>query len=268
MIRHRSIAPLCLGFGLLAFTANCLWAQDAGLELTAWWTFDQDYTSEVNNSLLEGTPYGGDYISIANAEGEFVRGSGSLKLDSGPQSGDITFVDVANPVFPSGHDAVSIAGWYRYDDISEDGSDSINTVWETALYPAFSYGLHFEGRSDGTQSRDAEWLVTGLASRQLDNDDGPIVDDGEWHHVALVWDREAFLVKYYHDGKLRDVAPTRLIPPLIGTNGFHIGNDTIGFGTRDWDGYIDDVAVFDGVLTSAQVEALYLGEATPLTVNG
>jgi hypothetical protein len=247
--------------------ANGVRAQESGVELAAYWTFDQGYTSAVNNELFEGIPQGGEFNTITNVESEFVRGSGALKLDSGIQSGDGTYVDVPNRVFPNGHDAVSIVSWYRYEDISGDGSDSVNTVFETSLYPAFSFGLHFEVIFNGDQIRDGEWLVTGLASRQLDNDDGPIVDDGNWHHVAVVWDRAAFLVKFYHDGKLRDVAPTTLIPPLIGTDGFHIGNDAIGFGTRDWDGYIDDVAVFDGVLTSSQVEALYAGEATPLNVH-
>ena len=84
------------------------WAQEPSVELVAYWTFDEGYASVVNNTLFEGTPYGGEFNSITDVENEYVRGSGALKLDSGWDSGDRTFVDVPNRVFPNGHDVVSI----------------------------------------------------------------------------------------------------------------------------------------------------------------
>ncbi len=120
--------------------ANGIRAQDASPELTAYWTFDQGYTSEVNNSIFEGIPYGGEFNSITNAEGEFVRGSGSLKLDSGPQSGDTNYVDIPNPIFPYGHDTVSIVSWYRYEDIGGDEEHrrlGINPAERYCLYGSF-----------------------------------------------------------------------------------------------------------------------------------
>ena len=48
---------------------------------------------------------------------------------------------------------------------------------------------------------------------------------------------------------------------------FHIGNHRAGDGTRDFDGYIDDVAVFHGVLDADGVAGLYSGALTPETVT-
>ena len=41
--------------------------------------------------------------------------------------------------------------------------------------------------------------------------------------------------------------------------GFHIGNHRVGDGSRDWDGFIDDVAVYYLELSSKQIQALVLG---------
>ena len=55
--------------------------------LQAHWTFDQDYSSTVHNEIYEGLPQGGAYTSITNAADTFVRGTGALRLDSGPVVG-------------------------------------------------------------------------------------------------------------------------------------------------------------------------------------
>ncbi|MEA1951663.1 MAG: PEP-CTERM sorting domain-containing protein, partial [Planctomycetota bacterium] len=49
--------------------------------------------------------------------------------------------------------------------------------------------------------------------------------------------------------------------------GLHIGNHRGGDGARDFDGYIDDMAVFHGVLSPEAVAELYNGSKTPATVT-
>ncbi len=231
--------------------------------LTAYWTFDADYSSEINNDLYEGTPLGEPFTSITEEPGEFVRGMGALKIDSGPGNGNRTFVAIGNEVFADEAQVFTIVSWYKYEDITLTGSDSRNMIWETS--PAFSasFGLRL---NDGR--RDAEWYYELSPSGSLSNTNGPIVNDGQWHHVAMVWNRTDRIIKYYHDGRLRDASPLAAnVPNLKPTGRFYIGNHRLGSGTRDWDGFIDDMAVFDEALTTSKVEALYSGEATPLNID-
>ncbi len=247
------------------FLTLCFLLLQASLEasLTAYWTFDANYASEVNNDLYEGTPMSEPFTSITQESDEFVRGTGALKLDSGPGSGNQTYVRISNEVFPDGAQVFTIVAWYRYEDITPTGSDSRNSIWETIPSFAASFALRLNnGR------RDAEWFYELASSGNLNNDDGPIVNDGQWHHVAMVWNRTDRIIKYYHDGRLRDASPLALdVPDLKPTAAFNIGNHRFSNGARDWDGFIDDVAVFDEALTSSQVAALYSGQATPLTVD-
>ncbi len=149
---RRSALPLG-ELHILLLWSSVILAQESGLALTAYWPFDDGYDSVVNNELYKGTPVGGVFTSITNEDGNYARGNGALQLDSRPQSGDGTYVDIANELFPDGHEAVSIACWYRYLDISGDGSDFINAVWETTPRAALSFGLYSD---DGVDTRSPE----------------------------------------------------------------------------------------------------------------
>ncbi len=48
----------------------------------------------------------------------------------------------------------------------------------------------------------------------------------------------------------------------------NIGTHRTPDGTRNWDGYIDDLAVFDYALTAEMVGQLYRAERTPLDLLG
>ena len=96
-------------------------ARESGVVLTAYRTFDEGYSSVANNEHYEGLPKAGEFTSITNQEGFYLRGTGALKLDSCPHSDNGTYMDIENEVFPDDHDALSIVGWHRYADISGDG---------------------------------------------------------------------------------------------------------------------------------------------------
>ena len=72
-------------------------------------------------------------------------------------------------------------------------------------------------------------------------------------------------LQFYHNGQLYDEVSTNGLE-IFDMNGFHIGNHRAGDGARDFDGYIDDVAVYHGVLSAAAVAGLYNGSYSPLTV--
>ncbi len=222
--------------------------------LAAYWTFDDDYTSEVHNDFFEGSPQGGAYTSITHQTGQYKRGGGALKLDSGSNSGNGTYVDIDNEVaIPLRDRQITVSAWYKPSDISGDGSDERNFVWESVPGYSLSFSV---GRDD-----DANWAYEGVAVDET----GPDVDMDKWNHVVMVLDMDAERIQFYHNGQLHDDVSTD--GSAISTmSGFHIGNHRAGDGARDFDGYIDDVAVYHGVLSPDAVAGLYDGSYSPLNV--
>lgn len=261
------IKSTILGFGFVA----CLCMAHSGFaSLTAYWSFDTNFANQQGNTLLDGVPVG--TASITHTSGEYQVGGGALRIDNAPGATD--YVDITGNVLlgPVGSVVNTVVAWYLYEDISYDGSDERNFVWETA--PS-TWPLSFGIRDDGFDKY-AQWYTdapsTGGVLAIM-----PSVNDGFWHHAAIVIDEANDTLKYYHDRMLWDTA---VIPNLAlnraGATGFHIGNHRAGDGGRNWDGYIDEVAVFNQLLTGTQIQGLYdktiqimdvMGTELSLTIN-
>jgi alkaline phosphatase D len=209
-----------------------------------------------SSDLYSGTAQGGRFTTIDRMPGVARVGSGALRLDSGPGSGNATHVRVEHPpTGQSGNRVLTVTAWYRASDLSGDGSDARNFVWET--YPDYSlaFGLR---RVDGVLR--AEWWCNGGEQGMLSGVDRSAVSPDQWHHVALVWNRVSRVVRFYQDGELREEKAIPDGAELVPMEGLRIGNHRAGNGERDWDGYIDDMAVYDVELSPAQVRALHAGE--------
>jgi len=115
--------------------------------LIAWWPFDSDYNCPVD-PCWNGEPVGGYGIGFTHEPNEYKVGAGALKIDSNT-SMIPRYVDT--PIPPA---TLSIVGphpvtrtvvtWYKYEDISGDGSTDKNWVFETApdTY-AISFAVQF-----------------------------------------------------------------------------------------------------------------------------
>ncbi len=91
---------------------------------------------------------------------------------------------------------------------------------------------------------------------------------GQWTHVAMTWESDGTPnineAKFYVNGVLEtNTGNNGQTVHTNASNFLQIANDRFS-GSRDWDGMIDDVAVFDHVLSDAEVAALASGSVTPL----
>ena len=90
------------------------------------------------------------------------------------------------------------------------------------------------------------------------------VNDGAWHHVALVSDGSAY--SFYVDGSAETVTGTNNDGTWLGDLST-LGNATIGRQVRQtasgvqFNGNIDEVAVWDSALSAAQITNIYKGES-------
>jgi alkaline phosphatase D len=226
-----------------------------GFGLIAHWPFDHDYSSTVNNKLYQGKPIGGASVRITRDPAHVRRGGGALRIDSHAGTGSPAFVSIRNPLFGRHNAEVfTVVGWYRFEDLSGDGSDERNFVWETRPGYSLAFGLR-----DAEGKRDAEWWFQTGGHQTISDTTGPLIEPGQWHHTAMVWNQPRGHCLFYHDGVLRDKVSLSREDALEEMSGFHIGNHREGNGRRDWDGYLDDMAVFDLELTVTQVRALVQG---------
>ena len=99
----------------------------------------------------------------------------------------------------------------------------------------------------------AHILNTAASEYASVNGVGSVVTDGIWHHMALVWDNEAAMIMYLDGVEIgRDTA-------FAGTKAGTDPNLWIGKGTdNNWffNGLIDDVRIYNKVLTADEIESL------------
>jgi hypothetical protein len=235
-------------------------ANAAAADLVAYWPFDENLTNVQGNAALDGIAIG----NVCVATEDTAVGAGSLKIDDDENS--VNYVDIPHSVLVNGvPGANTIVAWYKYTDISGNGSDTRNFVYETDVTWSLSFGI----RSDTSDGRKhAQWsYCTTAASPYNPENSGPRVDDGQWHHLAMVFSKTPGRIRYYHDGELWDETAINSAELLKTPKGFHIGNHRAGDGTRNWDGYIDDVAIFNAELSASDIAALYNKTVTPATVG-
>ncbi|MGK0188085.1 MAG: hypothetical protein ACI9R3_003877 [Verrucomicrobiales bacterium] len=105
--------------------------------------------------------------------------------------------------------------------------------------------------------------------------DGPEVSVGEWEHIAITYDDDEEMKAIYVNGELAVESNDSLTPN--DTTPFNIGAGQ-DFGDGFWfDGLIDDIGLWDGVLTADQIELVMTagvaalgsdpGLATPGRIN-
>jgi hypothetical protein len=156
----------------------------------------------------------------------------------------------------------TVVGWYKYADINGDGSDARNFIWETQPTYSLSFGIR-----DGAEGKYSQWYHNTEMAGSI-HGEGPVVDDGHWHHAAMIWNSVEGHIKYYHDGLLLEtVAVDPNNNPILDQVGFNIGTHRAADGGRNWDGYLDEIAIFSVELSENQVFALYKQSETINALN-
>jgi hypothetical protein len=195
--------------------------------LVGWWPGEGDANDVLglnNGTLMNGVGF---------APGEVGQ---AFSLD-----GVSSYVSI--PDSPSLHSLTSsltIEAWIRVNQFPNGGWTAIVTKGDS------SWRLHRYGNT----SRLA-FDTDGLGAELVSNGS---MDDGQWHHVAAVYDGTH---KYlYVDGALdASCSATGLIsqnsyPVCIGGNAEAPG--------RIWNGLIDEVSIYNRALTASEIQAIYL----------
>jgi len=218
----------------------CMWvlAPTASADLVGWWKLDEGSGTAISDSSghgLDGTFTGGTPEWITGYYGHAISFNGSAG-----------YVDLGSDPAMDVTGEITVACWLR--------DDGFTTGWQAI----FTKGLGWRLQRNGTE-RTLEWTCPGLALPTPYLLSNGTVDDGEWHHVAGIYDGQRQAL--YIDGEL-DVAMDA--SGQIGSTTYRVMIGSIDTLTdRVWHGPIDDVRLYSYGMTREEIQAVMRNESYP-----
>jgi len=204
--------------------------------LVAYWNFDGTLSDSIKD--FHGTAQGATPVAFEDGKGGFGK---AITLD-GSNFVEITGGNHKELQFPGG--SMSIAGWFKVGTFDKN--------WQALISKGEQLNYRVARRSGENSLAYAGGVSEGT-------NDAPDVNDGNWHHFTAVSDATVaeFGTALYIDGTRYEV--NAAAPVLAdGTLNLMIGENP-GALNRRWIGSIDDISIWNRVLTAGEVTALYAG---------
>lgn len=195
----------------------------------------------------DATWQNGTNTNLVNVTGQ-IGGAASL-TDAGG-AGANNFFQLSLPQL-IGANGISISLWINNRNQTSSG---YNGIFMTRTFNGAtnnSWGLAIE--NNGNERFDARVNGPGI-----DSADGLLADDGNWKHLALVWNGVNSTATQYING-VETATGAAVAGPIAGPDSgpWYIGFDDCCGNTRDFDGNIDDIMVWDDALSAGQIDTIY-----------
>ncbi len=202
--------------------------------LAAYWSFDGNLADSVQS--LHGTARGPVPVGFVDGQAGFGK---AIQLNG---TNYVEIMGSATPLQFAGS-SLSIAGWFKV--------EAFDKGWQALI--SKGENLNYRIARRGTTSTVAYAGGVGEGA-----DDVPAITNG-WHHFVAVTDPSTakFGTALYVDGVLRSVNTNKAVL-AAGVSNLFIGENP-GALNRQWRGQIDDIALWNRVLTDAEVSMLYAG---------
>ena len=205
---------------LLLATPGAAFAQNG---IVAWYTFENGFADGSGNNL-DGIPRGGATIVYDSAlKSHVVRLNGSSAC-----------VDLGNSTLFDWGGAFSAAFWIRVN----EWHNSQDAILEKIN--AWTFERNFE----------TQW-ISYYSWPEFVPTSASLPSDSTWHHVAATYD--GVTQKLYIDGVVKASAPKL---GSIAVNSNHVFIGSAGGTTRFFDGCLDDIRVYNRILTPSEIESL------------
>ena len=203
--------------------------------LVAYWNFDTETYIDLIGGF-DGTPEGTVPIPFVDGQAGFGK---AIRLDGEDQEVTITGGEPDDLAFAGG--SITVAGWFKV--------DAFDTGWQALIAKG-------EGTNWRIARRDPTDFMTASMGIAEAPQGGPAVNDGAWHHIAAIADNtDPGGMFIYIDGVLAETTAPTL--PVLAANGLRvkIGENPGALG-REWQGDIDDMAIWSRPLTADEVTLL------------
>lgn len=239
-MRKDSISTSCRWLASLALIAPLLGAtavaQTANIKngLKAYWNFENNFEDQVG--IFDGTENGSEAIPFVDGRPGFGK---AIRLNGEDQYVEVTGGEPDDLAMAGG--SISIAGWFKV--------DAFDTSWQALVAKG-------EGSNWRVARRSAENGIA-YAGGLTDTPTGTDVNDGNWHHFVAISDSEGaqFGTAVYIDGKLDTIIEGAAA--LVANGSRVMIGENPGARGREWEGYIDDVAIWDRVLNQSEIDQLW-----------
>jgi hypothetical protein len=207
--------------------------------LVGYWRFDETTGTTLNDSTGHGntaTIFGAIRIS---STAPIIAGAGSA-LNFNSASGQAVNVphQAALNAYP-----LTVMTWFKYPTNAPGGGALVNKYVSSS----------FNGFQLFTPGNLQAWYIRDGANNVFNGgpmDAGP-VNDGLWHHAAMVVDDSGG--RLYLDGVLKSSLPWTGTPgPVITTQPLSLG---LYPGDSFWNGQLDETSIWNTNLTTAQIQA-------------
>ncbi len=214
-------------------------------QLIGRWNFDDGTLNDSSGNGHHGALTPGDANTSVSIVYDADRGNNVLDVNN-PASHTInSVVDCGGAGdWADIRTRISIAVWLKVDTFHVDN--------QYLLSKGSTYQLTRSSSTDAMRT-----YMGGLSDTALSS--SATVNDGSWHHVAVTYDSNSSERIIYIDGQdSGSDTPSGLLNVHTGT--FVIGGRLhSSYDHRGWDGRIDDVRLYDYVLTPNDVDLLYQG---------
>lgn len=225
---------------LLTFCVNSSHA-----DLVAYYTFDEGSGTTAADTAITYEP--GDVAQNATQnQGTIGWTSSGLIGGALDLNGSSSLVVGGDPL--NGTSAMTISLWVNVDD--NPGYDGVfqsrnNENWGINIEGGSVANLHIDYRFDNPP------VGTG-GSQGIDSANGSVVA-GDWEHVVMTWD-DSGNGSVWLDGALVN-SPSGLTTSYVSTT-WYVGDDNC-CGGRELNGQIDDIAVWDEVLSASDIAKIF-----------
>lgn len=203
--------------------------------LAAWWKMDETSGSTASDSSGNGR-------NATVVSGAFASGYLSNALQLTASTSRASYAAQQS-------NQVTVAAWVRCDTA---GGSGFPRILDTPGYRFF-----FRCSSSFPDLNSVGFGTYDSVNGDFDSGGGTI-SLGTWHHVAATFDRSSLATPptFYVNGKKMTTTtltqPSGTAPSLSGTG--YIGNNSAN--TRNWNGLIDDLRVYNRLLSDSEVQIL------------
>lgn len=260
---HKKLLPLAglAGFVIAATSASAATTAYRNLVLgdnpIVYYEFDETIGTTAANSATTGATYTGTFNtaggSISVGQSSFAQGGTAYDFGGG-------FIGAASAL-TSSLSEWSVEAWVNYDSAKSSASNFLSNDqggWNNDVLIGIGpeAGNEVPGGSVGVVQQGSPGTTRDAA--------GGLLGADTWHHVVLTGSTTAGEMAVYIDGVLAG-SDTDLVngATFNGADGFGTANLTIGAarpnsanaGYRPYDGLLDELAIYDSVLTPAQISS-------------
>jgi alkaline phosphatase D len=245
---------------VVAVGAFCVLSpKDARAGIVAYWDFNDNFAAYGGNSAYDLTAENGASIQAAAAR----FGSGGADF----QRALLQYAFVNNATVVASGSDFSYSAWYYLDLENIPNTtdryfvlEATNTSGATPnrVYP-ISLGLR-DLSPEGTD--EVAQVYTSIDNGSIGtNASIPTVPNKTWYNMIVTYDASAQDITFYFNGT--SFGTTTLTGAVDAADRLVVGGHRTGTG-RNWEGYIDDVAIWDEVISSTEIARLQTQPVVPV----